>query len=86
MLKKKESIIITGESLIDGIAVEGFQAQINSSKPEDMNISSWQINRELYKENRVICRADEAEFEDYAYQKQDEMIATLSSNTEPSEE
>jgi len=85
MLNKTEKIIITGESLIDGVPAEGFQAQIDSSRPQEMTMTSWQINKELYKANRSVCRADEAEFEDYAYAKQDEMIAALAGNEEPEE-
>lgn len=77
MLKMKERITITGESVIDDVAVEGYQAQIDSTNPEDMSLTSWQNNKELYKANRTTCRADEAAFEDYAYSRQDELIASM---------
>ena len=75
MLNKNEKIILTGESIVNGISVEGYQAQIDSENPENMTFSSWQNNKEMYKENRTICRSDKAEFEDYAYNRQDELIA-----------
>ena len=85
MLKTNKKIILTGESVIEGVSVEGYQAQISSSNPKDITLSSWQNNKELYKANRTICRADEAEFEDYAYRIQDELLAK-SSETETTTE
>lgn len=75
MLKKTQNITITGESVINEISVAGFNATINSENPEDMTLSTWQNNKLACKENRAQVRADQAEFEDYAYTKQDEMIA-----------
>lgn len=40
-----------------------------------MTISTWQNDKAGYKNNRETARADQAAFEDAAYQKQDEMIA-----------
>lgn len=77
MLTTKERISYMGESIIDDISVAGFTATIDASNPEDMNISVYQNNKEAYKKNRVQARADQAEFEDMAYAKQDEMIAAL---------
>lgn len=75
MLKTKKSITLTGNSVIDGVVVAGYQAVINSDDPNDMNISSWQQDKAMYKANRAQCRQDEAEFEDTAYALQDELIA-----------
>lgn len=75
MLKKSEKITIEGKSILDGVELAGFVASIDSNDPTQMNISSWQINKAAYKANRSVARADEAEFEDYAYDIQDEMIA-----------
>lgn len=77
MLKTTKKITINGKSIIDNIEVCGYQAQIDESYPTNMSLSDWQINKELYKANRVECRADLAEFEDYAYTIQDELIAAL---------
>ena len=74
MLKKTETMTIHGNSVINGVDAIGFQAQINSSNPQEMSLSNWQINPQVYKENRAACRADQAEFEDYAYSVQDKMI------------
>lgn len=91
MLKTKRSITLSGNSVIDGKTAQQYQAVIDSENPEDINFSNWQTNKALYKENRTLCRADEAEFEDMAYTIQDSMIAEkkdasdTTSNTETTE-
>lgn len=75
MLVTKKSITFTGESTIDGTRVAGYQAVIDSTNPADMNLTSWQTDKEMYKQNRVQCRQDQADFEDAAYTLQDELIA-----------
>ena len=82
MLRKTESIIINGNSIINGVEAMGFQATINSENPKAMSISYWQVNAEVYKANRDQCRADQAAFEDYAYSVQDKMIADLTPDTQ----
>lgn len=77
MLKTTKKITINGKSIIDNVDVCGYQAQIDESDPTNMSLSDWQINKQLYKANRVDCRADLAEFEDYAYTIQDKLIAVL---------
>lgn len=81
MLTKTRKITIEGKSVIDGVAVAGFNAVIDSTNPAQMTLSSYQINKMAYKENRVAARADEAEFEDYAYEVQDAMLAELAAAT-----
>lgn len=82
MLTKTRKITIEGKSVIDGVAVAGFAASIDSTNPAQMTLSSYQINKELYKKNRVAVRADEAAFEDYVYEVQDAMLAELATETE----
>lgn len=74
MLTTKKNVTLTGTTTIDGVIVAGYQAVIDSENPEDMNLSNWQSNKELYKQNRTICREERAEFEDAAYNLQDTMI------------
>lgn len=78
MLNTEKSVTFSGKSVIGGKEVEGYTAVIKSDKPKDMVITSWQIDGATYKENRVQCRKDKADFEDAAYAIQDEMIAALS--------
>ena len=77
MLKKEREISCTGKSVIDGVEVVGFSAKINLADPSNVTFSSWQINKDLYKENRSQCRTDEAEFEDFVYEEQDKLIAEV---------
>lgn len=81
----EKKITLTGKSVINGVNVEGFQATIDSTNPLNMQLTSWQENKELYKANRVECRADEAEFEDMAYEIQDAMIAESKSSADETE-
>ena len=68
--------------MIGEVEACGFQAMIDSTNPNNMSISSWQTNPSLYKENRTVCRADQAEFEDYCYSVQDEKIAEMKETVE----
>lgn len=87
MLKNfKQNITLTGQSVItvtneDGttkdVVAESYTATINSADPANMNLSSYQNDKVIYKTYRSQCRADEAEFEDACYAIQDEMIAEL---------
>lgn len=74
MLKKTEKINITGESIIDEKVVCAFSVVIDPEAPEKMTINQFQRDKEAYKEHRAECRADFAEFEDYAYARQAEFI------------
>lgn len=74
MLRMSEKINITGESVIDEKVVCAFSAVIDPENPATMTVNQYQRDKEAYKENRVACRADFAEFEDYAYARQAEII------------
>lgn len=74
MLKTIKKVTLEGKSVIDGVIVAHFAASINSDDPNQMTLTSTQINKAACKENRAAVRADEAEFEDYAYAIQDEML------------
>lgn len=82
MLKTKKTITLTGNSTINDTIVEGYSASINSEDPTDITISSWPVDKTLYKANRVECRKDQAAFEDAAYELQDTMIAEMAKTTE----
>lgn len=79
MLVARRNVTIVGNSVIDGVDVEGYQATISSENPLDMEFSTWQIDKARYKENRATCRQDAADFEDMAYTIQDEMLAEQAS-------
>lgn len=77
MLNISKKVTLTGESIIDGVRVSGFRAEIDSVNPNDISLTSWQIDKAAYKTHRVAVRADEVEFEEYAYSVQDAMLAEL---------
>lgn len=81
----KKNITLTATSTIDGKAVAGYSAIINSENPEDINLSDYQIDKTLYKANRVQSRKDLAAFEDAAYELQDQLIAEASTVDEDGE-
>lgn len=78
MLNYSKKVTIDGFSIIDGVKVAGFRAEINSENPEEMTLSSWQMDKAMCKDYRLTVRSDEAAFEDNAYTIQDEMIAEMS--------
>lgn len=82
MLKIKKSITLTGESMIDGARAEFYTVEINSENPSDITFGSSQTDKALYKANRTQCRQDKADFEDAAYEMQDQMIAEKAAETE----
>ena len=69
-----DSINRIGYTTIDGALVVQYNCTIQTDAPENIDISSVKIDPDLYKKNREICRADMAEFEDMAYQLQDQYI------------
>ena len=77
-----ENVILNNNITVDGMTVKSQQATINSTNPEDMVFSEWTSDKELYKEHRVEIRSLEAEFEDYAFARQEEMIAVAGEHNE----
>lgn len=86
MLETKKSITITGHSVIDGKRAAEYRASIDETSPENMIMTNSQLDKEVYKENRVQCRKDAAEFEELAYSIQDQMIAKNTDEQGGSEE
>ena len=80
MLKKTEKLSITGESIVTDaegkqVSAAGFSATIDSVNPKEISLSMWQNNQDAFNDNRSTVRADQRAFEDYAYEKQDELRA-----------
>lgn len=75
MLKMRKTINLAGESIIDGVIVEGYNASIDSNNLENVQFGSWINDPVMYKANRIEARADQAAFEDAVYAIQDELIA-----------
>ena len=72
-----DTIQRVGHTIIDGVKVVQHICVLPLNEPQNMRISMTKMNAELYKLNRNICRADFAEFEDAAYQLQEEYIAKM---------
>ena len=78
----KDSITRTGYTEINGVKVLQHTCTINTDNPEQMSFNSVKLNKDLYKANRGICRADIAEFEDGAYDLQEQYLAQKEEVTE----
>lgn len=77
MLKINKKVTIEGETTIEDKKAMIYKAVIDSEDPENMSITAWKSDKDLYKQHRVEIRKDEAEFEEYAFSVQDEMIKAL---------
>ena len=69
-LSWKDSITRTGYTEIDGEKVMQHVCSISMDAQYNMTVYSVKIDKELYKANRDVCRADAAEFEDACYELQ----------------
>ncbi len=79
MLKKNKSISLTGESTINGQLVARFNANISSDNMEGSSSNSFNTyiyNRELYDANRREVRKDMADFRQYVFDQEDELITS----------
>ena len=72
----ENKILIENKCVVDGKEIAGFRAMFNTNDPENMSLLPYQIDKAACKEYRSIVRADQAEFEDYAYSIQEMMAAT----------
>lgn len=68
MLSKK--IIITGNTVVDEVEIASYSAVLNTNDM-DLSLISRYVDKEACKIHKDIVRADQAEFEDYAYSLQD---------------
>lgn len=73
--KTSERIVIEGDSVLDGMLAARFYATIDLADPKKITLNTRHINVELCKERRDEVRADEVEFEDYAYALHDKVLA-----------
>lgn len=74
MLKNKK-VTIEAKCVVDGAEISGFRAIFDPENQGDLTFLPYQINKEACKEHRNTVRKDQAEFEDYAYQVQEDMLA-----------
>lgn len=74
MLTKRKTITIEGTSVVGEKKIAIFRATIDGDNPKNVRFSVIKSNEDIYKKYRSEVRSDEAEFEDYAYSIQDEML------------
>lgn len=67
-----------GYTIINNVKVVQHTCTFPIDKPQEMRVGSTRLNPDMYKENRDICRADMAAFEDAAYELQEEYITKQS--------
>lgn len=79
MLSGVKKITIEEKSVINGAEIAGFRAVFSDAK--DITFLPYQINKEACKENRKELREDQAAFEDYAYNLQEEMFGEAKGET-----
>lgn len=72
-----DTIQRVGYTVIDGVKVCQYTCVIPVTTPKEMRLGITKLNPDLYKAHRDICRADYAEFEDAAYELQEEYLAKL---------
>lgn len=77
MLSTTQYIVVEGESTVDEKKIATFRAVINPENPKNVRFSTVKHDEDSYKSARDIVRGDEAEFEDYVYQMQDDMLSAV---------
>lgn len=78
-LTYKDTIQRVGYTTIGDQKIVQYTCTISVEDPKNMRIGITKLDTEAYKEHREECRADYAEFEDAAYQLQEECLAKLPS-------
>lgn len=71
-----KKLTIVADVIVDDEKIASCGAVLNA-ETGDMSFYHRQIDKEACKANRNIVRADQAEFEDFAYQIQEDIKAKL---------
>lgn len=67
-------LTIVAETILDDAKIAAYGAVLNLENME-LSLTSRYLDKEACKVNKEIVRADQAEFEDYAYLIQDQLKA-----------
>lgn len=86
MLIATKSSTLRGDSVIEGIKVMSFTAEISSQELGNSTTRATILNQEMYAKNRVQCRQDQAEFQERVYLIEDKFIEEGFSNSNEGEE
>lgn len=76
----KKTVSIKADVMVDGVLAKGYSASIDTDNPNDIAISEYISNKELYKANRNLINIEVAKIEDKAYAEQDAMIKEVTVN------
>lgn len=82
---KTKTININEYSKVGDDRICQFYANINSDAPETMDMGRSILSQALYKANWGQAMKDQADFETYVYNIQDEMIAEKNNSQEVTE-
>lgn len=74
VLKLRQSVSLSGDSIVNDQTVASFSAQIPQSSG-GTNVNTNISNQQLYDLNRIVVRADEAEFQGKVYAIEDSLLA-----------
>lgn len=74
MLTIHKTVTLKGSTELEGKAIESYQASVDSRNPEGISFSVWQNDVSACKLNRQECRKNYADFQDAAYDLQDQMV------------
>lgn len=66
-------ITIMADTVVDETKIASFGAIINVTDNMDLSLTMRHIDKHACKTHRDIVRADQKEFEDYAYSLQDKL-------------
>lgn len=83
--RRTKTININEYSKVGDDRICQFYANINSDAPETMDMGRSIHSQTAYKANRVEVMRDQADFETYVYNIQDEMIAEKNNSQEVTE-
>ena len=75
MLEITKTTQFRGNSKVNSNLVKVFDASVNTADPENIAMTNYIVNYELYKENRAVITADQTAFEDAVYSFQEALIA-----------
>lgn len=76
MLNNKRLTIVAG-TVLDDTKIASYGAILDLDTME-LSLTNQYVNKEACKNNRDVVRADQSEFEDYAYMIQDQLIKMTS--------
>lgn len=72
-----KKITLEAKSIVDGKEIMGFRAIFEPEKESEVSLLPYQIDKAACKEHRNVIREDQREFEDYAFEMHEEMMAKI---------